>query len=155
MTPWRVGSSVAVWVVLSASLWASGSNPAVLVLGGIVLVGSALIFVGLDLARSVSRVRWPQRITVDRPVQWRDDRVAKLVRDAKAEASSKSTHLHSILVELLDDRLAAHHNIDRVSDPELAASMLTPTLRRFVSGPHPRVARRRELQQVLSDIEAL
>jgi hypothetical protein len=155
MTWWRVGLTVAAWGVLTVSLWASDADPAVVVLGGAVAVVSASMFAGLDLARSAVGVKWPERDVGAGSVKDRDRRVSSFMSIASTTARLDSTHLHDTLVELIDDRLQAHHGIDRARAPEDANAVLTPTLQQLVARPRRRVAMPRELRQVLSDIEAL
>ena len=57
--------------------------------------------------------------------------------------------------QLVDDRLLAHHHIDRVAQPQAADELLTPTLRRLLAGPRRQTATPRELQRIHTDIEAL
>ena len=151
----RVGLTVAVWLALSALLWMTDASPAVFALGAIVAVLSAIFFVMLDLARSTVGVAWLQE-TEDRPTRYeRDPRVTGLIKDATAAGRLDSSWLHVTLVELVDDRLATNHDIDRAVEPEAAMAVLTPELRRLVTGTQLRNANPRTLQRVLSEIEAL
>jgi hypothetical protein len=66
-----------------------------------------------------------------------------------------STELRTQLVSLVDDRLMAHHGIDRSSDPVRADAVLTPALRRLMSEPRSSGLGLRELRRIVTDIEAL
>jgi hypothetical protein len=147
--------ALGVWAVLVTSLWASQSRPAVLVLGGIVAVVTASILAMLDLAHAVVRVEWTRRS--HRPGSGRggDPRVSSLRHQVHGAWWTGSTAISDTLVDLVDDRLLAHHRIDRESHPAAAMEALTPTLRRLVSGPRRQTAAVRELRQILTDIEAL
>ena len=52
-------------------------------------------------------------------------------------------------------RALVHRHIDRAADPAAAMEALTPTLRRLVAGPRRRGASVRELDRIVTDIEAL
>lgn len=54
MTRRVIGVSLAIWLLLSVSLWADGWDPAVLVLGGILVAGGVVAFVAIDFAIGVS-----------------------------------------------------------------------------------------------------
>jgi hypothetical protein len=151
----RVLLALGVWAVLTTSLWASQSRPAVLVLGGIVAVVTASILVMLDLTHAVVRVEWTRRSRRPRSSRGDDPRVSSLRHQVHGAWWTGSTAISDTLVDLLDDRLLAHHRIDRASDPAAAMEALTPTLRRLVSGPRRQTAAVRELRQILTDIEAL
>lgn len=155
MTRRRVGLAVALWVALSASLWVTDASPAVLVLGAIVAVMTAVFFVMVDLVKGAVGVVWLQREAPLPTRHDRDPRVSGLVQDMNAWRRSESSQLHDTLVELVDDRLATHHAIDRTVAPEAAMAVLSPALRRLVAGPRLRNANARTLRRILSDIEAL
>jgi len=64
MRPWGVLATASIWLVLSLSLWATGSRPAVIVLAGIVIVGAALVVSVVDVARDIGDTGWSRpRIT--------------------------------------------------------------------------------------------
>ncbi len=155
MTRQRLLTATFVWGVLSVTLWASGSRPAVLVLGGIVAIASAVILVIVDLTSGISRVRWTKRTDQPGPARGEDPRVSVLRHQVRAAWLTGSTQLSDSLVDLLDDRLSSHLHIERSMNPAAADRMLTPSLRRLVSGPRRQTATVRELHQILTDIEAL
>lgn len=155
MTRRRVLVTMGVWVVVLLSLWVSDARPAVLIVGGIVAVAAAIIFAIGDLARTASRVRWTKRSQQPDTARTADRRVSDLRHHVYRAWVSGSTQINDTLVDLLDDRLLAHHNIDRTTDAATANHLLTPSLRRLVAGPRRQTATVRELSQILTDIEAL
>lgn len=155
MTLPRAITIVASWLVLVLALWATDSEPAVLALGGIVAAIAALLMAALDVSALATRVEWGRRDNPQPTAAADDPRVGRLRRSAQATWLTGSTWISDTLVDLVDDRLAAHHHIDRATDPEAADKVLTPTLRRLVTGPRRRTATPHELQRILTDIEAL
>ncbi len=155
MTRRRLLVAMCCWAVLVVSLWASNSRPSVIVLGGIVAVVVAIVFVMIDLAGTVSRVRWTSRS--DHPVSSRgtDPRVKALRHQVYGAWLTGSPQISDTLVDLLDDRLITNHRINRSTDPANADGLLTARLRRLVAGPRRQTATVRELRQILTDIEAL
>ena len=66
-----------------------------------------------------------------------------------------SAELRGSLVDLVDDRLLAHHRIDRATDPAAAMEVLTPTLRQLVVVDRRPAVAVRQLDRIITDIEAL
>ena len=155
MTRWRAVVTVCVWLVLSVSLAASNARPQVLVLGGVVAVVATVILVMLDLARSVSRIGWTRRQQVYRSARGSDPRVSSLRTQLYDARWFGSGELRGTLIDLVDDRLLAHRNIDRATDPAAAMEALTPTLRHFVTGPRRPAVAVRQLGRIVTDIESL
>lgn len=155
MTRWRALVTVCVWLVLSVSLAATNARPEVLVLGGVVAVVSAAILVILDLAKAVSRIEWTRRRQVYRTTRGSDPRVSSLRNQLYDARWFDSTELRDTLVDLVDDRLMAHHHIDRAADPAAAMDALTPSLRHLIArSRHPGIAVR-QLGRTVADIESL
>lgn len=155
MTRRRLLTATSVWAVLSLTLWASGSRPAVIVLGGIVAIASAVILVLVDVTGAVARVRWTKRTDQPGPARGEDPRVSLMRHQVRAAWLTGSTQLSETLVDLLDDRLSSNLHIERSTNSAAADRILTPSLRRLVSGPRRQTATVRELRQILTDIEAL
>jgi len=151
----RLLTATSVWAVLSLTLWASGSRPAVIVLGGIVAIASAVILVLVDVTGAVARVRWTKRTDQPGPARGEDPRVSLMRHQVRAAWLTGSTQLSETLVDLLDDRLSSNLHIERSTNSAAADRILTPSLRRLVSGPRRQTATVRELRQILTDIEAL
>ena len=154
MTRLRVLAMVCVWLVFSVSLAASNARPAVLVLAGIVAVGSAVIVVMVDLSHAVIRVGWTRPRQVRRSTRGSDPRVSSLRNELYDARWFGSAELRGTLVDLVDDRLLAHRHIDRATDPAAAMEVLTPTLRHLVATQRPAVAVR-QLGRIITDIESL
>jgi len=155
MTRSRLLGALGAWVVLSVALWVSGARPQVIALGGAVAAIAAVIATAYDLGTSTLRVGWPQPRMEGPAPREEDPRVAQVVRDARAAIRSDSPQLRDTLIDLVDERLLVHHNIDRSVTPDLAARMLTPNLQRLLTSPPHRIARVTELRAILTDIETL
>ena len=156
MTRWRAVATVCVWLVLCVSLAANRARPAVLALGGIVAVVAAVILVTFDLAKVVIRVEWiPPRHLPRSSSRGSDPRVGSLRNQLHDARWFGSTELRATLVDLVDDRLLAHHRIDRASDSAAAMDALTPALRQLVVGSRRPAAGVRQLGRIVADIEAL
>jgi len=144
-----------IWLVLCLLLWASNAEPAVFVLGAAIAAASVVVIGLVDLAPAGVRSQWP------RPKVWRpshrdaDRRTTKFRRDANAAINFDSTHIHDTLVQVIDDRLVAHHNISLSENSDEAMKALSPTLLRFVRHPDRTTTGVRELRKILSEIEAL
>ena len=82
-------------------------------------------------------------------------RIPWTLRDVDARVRSEPVELHRTLVDLIDDRLHAHHGIDRRSTPDAADRVLTPALRAVIEGRSRRVRDERTLWSILNDIEDL
>lgn len=154
MTRWRIVGAVALWAVLVLALQASNAHPAALVLMGVVAAFVATLFVFVDLCTDIRSVEWTRRSSVDdRPAG--DRRVESVRRQSRNAWWAGAGGINATLVELVDDRLLAHHHIDRATDPAAADRMLTPALRKLVAQQRGQTAGVRALRQILHDIEAL
>jgi hypothetical protein len=151
----RLLSVVAGWAALSVALWVSDARPAVLVLGGVVAVIGAAVFIALDMADAVDEVEWTRRSRRQAIVRPADMRVSAIRRRAQGSWWSGASDIGDTLVDLIDDRLLANHRVDRAVDPAAASAVLTPALRALVDAPRRSSISPRELQQLLTDIEAL
>lgn len=146
---------VGAWLVLVGSLWASDSQPALIAFAGIVAAFAAVVFAGVDVGSGMQRVEWTTSNPRRPAAAEHDPRVNYLRHRVQAAWLTGSTEISDTLVELVDDRLRAHHRIDRATHPQAADQLLTPTLRRLLSGPRRQTATPRELERILTDIEAL
>lgn len=154
MSRWRVVAAVALWAVLVVALQASDARPAALVLGGVVAALVATVFVVVDLDSGIRPVEW-RRQSYAAPRQHRDRRVESVRRLSHNAWWSGAGGINTTLLELIDDRLLAHHQIDRAADPAAAERVLTPALRHLVAHPRGQTAGVRTLRRLLRDIEAL
>jgi hypothetical protein len=156
MTRWRAVVTVCVWLALCVSLAATDARPAVLALGGIVAVVAAVILVMFDLAKEVIRVEWiPPRRLPRSSSRGSDPRVGSLRHQLHDARWFGSTELRTTLVDLVDDRLLAHHHIDRATDSAAAMEALTPALRQLVVGSRRASVGVRQLGRIVADIESL
>jgi hypothetical protein len=151
----RIILTLSIWLVLSVALAATDSRPSVIVLFGIVAVGAAVVVVLLDVATESVAIEWLRPRARRRAARGVDQRVSSLRNQLYNARWFGSSELRAALVELVDDRLLAHRHIDRAADPAAAMEVLTPTLRRLVAGPRRPGTAVRELNRILTDIEAL
>jgi uncharacterized membrane protein len=145
----------AAWMLLVLALWASDSRPAVFVLGGIVAALGSVLFATVDLARAVDEVEWTRRSRRQSAVRRADPRVSSVRRTVRGSWWSGPSEIADALVELIDDRLVAHHHVDRAVDSAAANAVLSPALRTLVASPRRSLLSPRELQQLLTEIELL
>ncbi len=143
------------WLALSVALAAAGARPAVIVLFGIVAVVAVVIVVVLDMLEETAAIDWHQQRSHRRVIPGVDHRVRALRDQLYGARSLGSEELRVALVELVDDRLLVHRHIDRATDPDAAIAALTPTLRRLVGGDRRSGIPVRELDRIVTDIEAL
>jgi len=147
--------AVSAWLILSVALAAGDARPSVIVLFGIVSIAAAVIVVVLGLPEATGAMEWRRPRDARRATQGVDQRVSSLRNELYSTRGLGSDDLHGALVELVDDRLLVHRHIDRATDPAAAMEALTPTLRRLVDGPRRRGTSVRELDRIVTDIEAL
>jgi hypothetical protein len=146
---------VGVWLVVVAALRLSNVSPTLVLLGGVVVAFSAVVFIGRDLFWAARTVVWTRHTPVDRFSRRNDPRVSQLRRQFTGDHWRGTSAMNDTLLDLVDDRLAVHHGIDRAHDPGEADSMLTPALRKLVTQPERAIASARELRRIVNDIEAL
>lgn len=155
MTRQRVIVVAFLWLLITVPLGLTGAEPEVIALAGVMLAAAALIVSSMDLASDLSPVPWTRRSrrpTGSAGSSWRS---VALRRQMTSGDRSASTELRTQLVSLVDDRLLAHHRIDRVTSPLQADALLTPAVRRLVAEPRSATMGLRELRLIVADIEAL
>lgn len=155
MTRRRLVVVLASWLVLVVVLAISDARPSVWVLGGLVAAIAAAVYVLVDLADTVEGVEWTRRGRRQTPVRTTDSRINAVRSKALGSWWAGAADIGVTLVDLVDDRLRAHHRVDREADPAAAAALLTPALRELVAAPRRSSFSPRELQDLLTDIEAL
>ncbi len=155
MTRLRVIVVLGAWAVLVAALQFSNTRPAVLLLGGVVAAFAAIVFIGRDLFWSARTVAWTRHAPIDRVSRRNDPRVSQLRGQFAGELQRGSNAMNATLLEIVDDRLAGRHGIDRAEDPAAADRLLTPALRTLVARPDRPISGVRELRRIVTDIEAL
>jgi hypothetical protein len=155
MTRRRALGTAAVWLVLSILLAIGGTRPAVVVIAGIVAAVAALMFVMVDLSHAVTSHDWHRRARGPRFEPGSDRWGLKVRQQLNRAERFGSTELSDVLVRVVDDRLLAHHSIDRAHDEAAAHRALTPGLRRLVDETPYRITGLRDLDRLVTDIEAL
>lgn len=155
MTRTRLLVIGALWLVLALLLGVTGARPSAVALLGAVCAIATVVLVTLDLSRGVQTVTWTRRSRRPGVRQGSDRRAVGLRRQMTSARWLTSTELRDTLVSLVDDRLVAHHRIDRQAAPAAARAVLTPSLQRLVDAPRDERTGLRELRRVVADIEAL
>jgi hypothetical protein len=151
----RLTVIVLLWLLITVPLGLTGAEPEVIALAGVMLAAAALIVSSMDLASELSPVPWTRRSRRPQGSAGSSWRSVALRRQMSSGERAGSTELRTQLLSLVDDRLVAHHRIDRVTAPSQADALLTPSLRRLVAEPRSAGMGLRELRRVVADIEAL
>ena len=155
MTRRVIGAAIAIWLLLSVSLWAGGWDPDVLVLGGILVAGGVMVFVAVDLAIRVRPAVWPnQPDPADFPVE-DHERLKVLLGDLYGSERTDTLRIREVLLRTMDQRLLVNHGVERSAQPQAAGELLTPRLLRLVDGPSRDLASVRVLRSILTDLEEL
>jgi hypothetical protein len=146
-----------VWVGVVAVMAGLEMRPAVIALGAVVFAVGSVVAVMFDLGDLPRPVDWSAVRDSGSSTRGADARVRSLRRQLVDERRLDLGQLHRTLSELVDDRLLAHHRIDRAADPAAAAAVLAPSLRDLLAmAPDDRsIGDPRRLQRVLTDLEAL
>lgn len=157
MTRARAGAVLLIWSAIVAVMTGLEMRPAVLVLGAIAAAAVGVIAVVFDLAELPTPVDWSAVRDSGTSNRGADPRVRTLRRQLLDERRLDLGHLHRTMVELIDDRLLAHHHIERATDPAAAGAVLAPSLREVLaSSPDDRLlGDPHRLQRILTDLEAL
>ena len=146
---------VAAAVVVGAAWW--GMDPQPVLLGALVLVVLGGAWAVRRVARStVPAVVWPPAHPAedDHRIDWQVAALRIRVEFGATEPGS-SDRLRESLVAIVDDRLKAEHGIDRWEDPQAARAVLGDDLARFVVDPGGTPWRRKDLERIVTRIEAL
>lgn len=155
MTTRRLVAVVSLWLILTLSLLVSDADPAIPVLAGLVAVVAAAVFVVIDVALSTGSIDWAHgNRTRERAVET-DQRVKKLRRDARAADNTDSRVIETTLIALVDNALIDRHRIDRSRDSKAAEPVLSEPLRDLTAGSRRRSRSPRDLQRLLTEIEAI
>ena len=100
---------------------------------------------------------WPRRRPTTPATTRASAHVSTLrARIAHGSHAGGTERVHALLVELLDDQLAAAHGIDRATDPAAARAILGDELFSFATDPTAArsIAKRRNLEGIVARIEA-
>jgi hypothetical protein len=154
----RAGAVVAVWLVVYVISEAGGTGPRPLLIGVFLCATASVLWLAVDLAEHVTPAQWDTggRSTAHR--RGADVRVGVLQRALDDVVKRQDVaHLHPLLVDLVDDRLLAHHGVDRERDPRSARAVLGDELADFVTTPPSPVqlSNHRDLARILTLVEAL
>jgi hypothetical protein len=151
-----VGAVVAAGVVVAVAAWWN-MDPQPVLLGALVLVVLGGAWAVGAVARSTAPpVAWPpaQPAEDDHRIDWQVAALRIRVEFGATERGS-SDRLRESLVAIVDDRLEAEHGIDRREDPQAARAVLGDDLSRFVVDPGGSPWRRKDLERIVTRIEAL
>lgn len=155
MTRRRLLAVASVWLFFSVALLGTDADPAIPVLAGLVAVLAAAIFVVADVALSAVPVDWARGTRSRERAVETDQRVTKLRRDARAAINMDSRAIESTLITLVDDALLDRCGIDRSLDPQAADRVLSEPLKQLTGGSWRRLGSTRDVQRLLTDIEAI
>ena len=153
----RMLTVLVVWLGCVAVMAGLEMRPAVVALGAITTAVATVLAVTYDLGELPMPVDWSAVRDSGTSSRGADPRVRSLRRQLVDERRLDLGHLHATMIELVDDRLLAHHRVDRALDPAAAAAVLTPSLRELLAAPPDdrSLGDPRRLQRILTDLEAL
>ena len=159
-TSWtrRAVTVFVIWVVVYAVSAAADTDPQPVLLAALIVLLASVLWLATDLADHVVPAKWETWTMSLRSRRGADVRVGVLQRALSDVATRQDVdRLHPVLVALVDDRLAAHHGIDRTTDASRAATVLGPELSDFVRrAPSPvQLGSHVYLSSVLDRIEQL
>ena len=167
---WRVSATAGAWFVVGVGMLLLGMEPRLVLLGFVVLIASAVMWLIVDLALISSPLVW------DNPASWGDQRVGRdlrvgilrsrleqsparrsPLRAADPDTPQPADQIIETLLGVVDHHLLAEHNIDRAVDSGSAVRLLGPELGRFVTdvAAQRSMTRRRSLAGTIKLIEEL
>lgn len=167
---WRVRATAVAWFVVGVGMVLSGMEPHLVLLGFVVMIAAAVMWLIIDLAPVSSPLVWVDPASLGRPQDGHDLRVRILRSRMKRSPARRRPHrgaakgepeppdqVIEALLGVVDHHLLAEHGIDRAADPTSAASVLGPDLGRFVTDADAQRAmtRRRSLAGTIELIEDL
>ncbi len=156
---WRrrlLGVAVA-WAVTFALSVVAGTEPQPVLLAALMAVVAGVAWLAVDMSEMVSPAEWDTWAGSARR-RGNDVRVGVLQRALEDIATRQEVeHLHPMLVDLLDERLDAHHGIRREDEPGRAAELIGDELAQFVDHPPPpvRFGNMAYLSRIIDQIEAV
>jgi hypothetical protein len=143
------------WLLLTLGLAIGGSRPAVVALAALVAAAGAAWSAVIDVGDAVESFEWGRRRRAARFEPTGGRWGVQVRHQLQRAAQTQSTELQEALVRLVDHRLLAHHRVDRRRDPAAADALLTPALRRLVAPTARPLTDVRELERLVTQIEAL
>ncbi len=165
---WRLIVTAAVWLVVGVGMVMLGMEPRLVLLGFVVMVVAASLWLALDLGVAASKLDWHDprarsgardghdlRVQILRSRLRRPTPKRTPARQSRSNDTEPVDEITETLRTVIDDHLIAEHGIDRRTDPEGAAEALGPDLARLVSDPSASKAmtRRRSLAGTIKLIE--
>jgi hypothetical protein len=146
------------WVLVFGVSAAAQTDPEPIALAAVILVASAVVWLATDLSELAERAEWRTYSLANGRRRGADARVNVLQR-ALVDIATRddAARIHPVLVELIDDRLAAHHGVDRSAEPDRAAEILGDDLVAFIETPPIPVylGNPRYLARIITHIEQL
>ena len=158
--PWRrrAITLLVIWAVVYAISAAADTDPQPVVLAAAIALLAGVLWSAADLVDHVVPARWETWTVSLRSRRGADVRVSAIQRALTDVATRQDVErMHPTLVALVDDRLAAHHGIDREAEPQRAGEVLGPELADFVrrAPPPVRFGDHAYLSALLTRIEQL
>lgn len=161
----RIAIAVATVAPIGALLWVVRvlDHPWYLNLLALVVLGTVIagaVWTVQDHSRGLRTAQWySTHLEEAAPPPGLDYRLVRLRRDLRdaVERSDRVDVVHAQLWALTAERLASLHDIDLQADPEAAAAVLHPELRRYLDHPPSGTARRsrKDLTRAIQRIEEL
>jgi hypothetical protein len=157
---WRVRVAVVVsaWMVVVIVMASLDMGPRPVLIAGLAAAVASSMWLLADLADVAEPVTWSDELDLARLPRGADLRIRALQGQlAYGPSLDDGRALHRLLVDLIDDRLAADHGLDRFEEPDRADVVLGPILATFVAGP-PSSTRLRDpssLSSIITQIESL
>lgn len=146
------------WLGLVVTLGVGGLRPNVIVLTAVIGVAALTAWLTHDLADIASPVDWRPSGERTTTTSGTDNRTRTLQRQfGDQERFGADARLHAHLVDIIDERLASAHGIDRAGDPRRAAAVLGPELSTFITSAalDAGLADPVRLEQIITRIESI
>lgn len=158
----RVVTAAVSWVVLSALALVLQMDPALIVLGALVVSAFATMWLLGDLSPEAQAPYWHGDYHPLPRERGFDPRLAQLRRAVhdtfdRRRSGHPQDQLHPLLLDLARERLQAKHGCSLETDPEDARRLLGPALLDYLLAEPPRPPRLRsaQLSEYLTRIESL
>lgn len=150
---------ISLTVAVEVAMLVTDMGPNVLLVGALCLLGGTSWWLFSELSTNVARPAPPPAIS-DYNTRPNTDRRVWVLRDTLLGGRHRDefdARLHQTLVDVIDDRLATAHNVERHQDPPAAEAILGAELSAFVSGtPMPDgLTRNRHIDHIVTLIEGI
>lgn len=156
-------ATVAVVILVEVSMVALDMGPEPVLVAAVLALAGATTWCVRSLALTTHAVE-PPTLAVAEPMAPSADRRVRSLRSSivfgaspRSGRDADAEQLRTTLVGLVDDELWESHGIDRLAQPEAAASLLHPELDRFVSDPDSADAMTdpKQIERIVTLIERL